>query len=186
MRTQNYTVHRHTVLQHPTPFTDSNNPQTLEWTSNTITSNTSHLSCNPPPPPPHTKFCTGIDCTNGSPFRVSKQDVKFCSVRCICSLWCHHKTPHVVPVAYKNDKMLKVCILCEIISFLNEKRGMKIIKLKHKHTKGTRQASIILVTATVPTCVKTKVWAKTGHILWETPIPTMLPSSTDRSGNLFW
>jgi hypothetical protein len=44
------------------------------------------------------------------------------------------------------------------------KRGeWKVIKLKHKHTKGTRQTSIVLVTATVPTCVKTKVWAKTGH-----------------------
>jgi hypothetical protein len=30
MRTYNYTVHRYTVLQQPTPFTDSNKPQTLE------------------------------------------------------------------------------------------------------------------------------------------------------------
>ena len=37
------------------------------------------------------------------------------------------------------------------------------VRKKHKHIKGTRQTSIVLATATVPTCAKTKVWAKTGH-----------------------
>ena len=39
----------------------------------------------------------------------------------------------------------------------------KARKLKHKHMKGPRQTSVVLVTATVPTRVTTKVWAKTGH-----------------------